>query len=145
MRITLRWGRNREPQFVAFLGGGGVRPVHFDCVWHHPAQFDQGTGAIRALLLCHVCRGSFRGGMGHGVDSAVGEVIVGRTLLSAAPDLAVDVAMDFPEITGSEPDCPLYPCEIPATSLRRALEEDGRLPRADCVPAARIGSGIDRS
>src|SRR6266849_10399450 len=74
MRITSRWGRNREHQLVALLGCGGVRAVRVGGLRHHAAQFDDGAGALRSLLLRSVRRWSLCGGMGDGADSAVGDV-----------------------------------------------------------------------
>src|SRR5258708_1746121 len=72
MRITLRWEKSRD-QLVALLGCGGVRAGCVGGVWHHAAQFDDGAGALRSLLLRPVRRWSLCGRMGDGADSAVGK------------------------------------------------------------------------
>src|SRR5712692_1508631 len=66
-------GKSRD-QLVALLGCGGVRAVRVGGVWHHAAQFDDGAGALRSLLLCPVRRWSFPRGMGDGADQTVGDV-----------------------------------------------------------------------
>ncbi len=73
MPITSRWGRNREHQLIAFLGGGGVRVVCVHCFWHHAAEYDDGAGEVRGLLLRVVRRRSVSGGLGDGADPAVGQ------------------------------------------------------------------------
>src|SRR5208282_513837 len=71
MRITLRWGRNRDHQLVALLGCSGVRVVRVGGFRHHAAQFDDGDGEVRPLLLRYVRGRSLCGGMGDGADTAV--------------------------------------------------------------------------
>jgi hypothetical protein len=71
MRITLPWGRNRDPHLVAFLGCSGVRVFRIDRLRHHPAQFHHGTSEVRPLLLRAVCRRRVCCGMGDGAHSAV--------------------------------------------------------------------------
>src|SRR5271166_17506 len=66
MRITLRWGRSRDYQPVAFHGRGGVCAVRIGGLRHHATQLDDGAGEIRVVLLRAVCRGSFSGGIGDG-------------------------------------------------------------------------------
>src|SRR5437899_10892486 len=71
MRITLRWGTNRDHQLIAFLGCGGIRAVRLGGLRHHTEKFDHGTGEVWSPVLRNVRRWSFPRGVGNGADSTV--------------------------------------------------------------------------
>src|ERR1700687_1443748 len=74
MRITLRWGRNRDRQPIALLGLGGVRAAPLGGLRHHAPELDYRASTLRSLLLRPVRRWSFPRGMGDGADQTVGDV-----------------------------------------------------------------------
>src|ERR1039458_7168933 len=74
MRITLRKGRNRDSQLVELLGRGGVRTVRIGVLRQNTAQFIEGAGALRPLLLLPIRGWSFPGGVGDGADQTVAVV-----------------------------------------------------------------------
>src|SRR6266849_11042903 len=151
MRITSRWGRNREHQLVALLGCGAVR---VGGLRHHAAQFDDGAGALRSLLLRPVRRWSFCGGMGDGADSAIGDVssqcpVLSSQFLTSGSLLKDSYSRRFWEGHGFQP-CRYRSIKMPALApegvivpavqlagLRRGRAEGGRLRRAGGVPAAK--------
>ncbi len=154
MRITLRWGRSRDHQLVALFGCSGVRVVRVGGLRHHAAQYDEGTGTLRFLLLRYVRRRSFCGGLGDGADSPVAAFSCQFSVsYFRQTNLQRRVAIPARVVTGL---CPVRAGQSPASTqfrkidslgviipavrlagLRRGRAEGEPLPRGCCVPAAR--------
>jgi len=62
MRITLRWEKAVTHHLIALLGCGGVCAVCIHSFWHYAAQFDDGAGEVRPLLLALFVGGVFLAG-----------------------------------------------------------------------------------
>lgn len=71
MRITLRWGKNRDPLFIALLGRGRLRALHFDRLRDYTEKLHPGAGPLWAVLLRYVCGGRLCGWLGDVADPAI--------------------------------------------------------------------------